>query len=169
MCHGINGDGNGVLATSLNSKPRNFTSYEEMKHIPDLQIMSSIKNGIEESGMPAHDRLTDDELNELLNYVRTFLAQSYHRVNMCFTEKHSITFEDVVDDYQILNDKPDDILAELHGKELIVKPKDPIKFLKKLKQEKKRTARIGLRIFESKNQGAKTNLIVIRIHDCVRI
>jgi mono/diheme cytochrome c family protein len=57
-CHGPEGRGNGELSNFLEPKPRNFTSWKEMKNLPDSLMMYSIKHGVLGTAMPKHPDLT---------------------------------------------------------------------------------------------------------------
>ena len=89
-CHGIKGKGDGEMASFLDPKPRNFTSHVEMKNLPDSLMMYSIKHGVVGSSMPEHSELNENEINDLVIYLRHFLADYYHMVNMCVTDRHTV-------------------------------------------------------------------------------
>jgi len=73
-CHGLPGDGQGPLGASLNPHPRNFTCGSMMRDIPDGQLFWIIKNGSPGTGMMAFPRLKDEQVWQLIQYIRT-LAQ----------------------------------------------------------------------------------------------
>lgn len=80
ICHGVNGDGKGPLATGFTPRPRDFvngsfkfrsTGVDEAPAKADL--MKTIKFGVEGSygrSMPAFDYLTDRELSALTEVIR---------------------------------------------------------------------------------------------------
>ena len=71
-CHGARGDGTGELGLQANPPARNFTCAETMKNIPDGQMFSVIKNGIEGTAMPSYSDLEDWQIWVLIHYVRQF-------------------------------------------------------------------------------------------------
>jgi mono/diheme cytochrome c family protein len=70
-CHGTHGDGMGPAALGLTPPPRNFTCGQTMKGIPDGQLFWIIKNGSPGTGMMPFAGLSDDEVWQLIQYVRT--------------------------------------------------------------------------------------------------
>jgi mono/diheme cytochrome c family protein len=74
MCHGNKGDGTGGFGADMSPKPRNFTCTEMMKDIPDGQLFWVIQNGSPETGMPPFQGLQDEQIWQILLYVRQ-LAQ----------------------------------------------------------------------------------------------
>lgn len=85
FCHGVKGDGNGEIAKNLAIKPRNFTNYNEMRHLfgDKETIEDTIRRG--KSGiMPAFEGdLNRSEIKALALYVQSFLAQEQFLINMC--------------------------------------------------------------------------------------
>ncbi len=71
QCHGNGGDGQGVIGAALVPPPRNFTCGKMMKNIPDGQLFWIIKNGSPGTGMMSFAGLPDDEVWELIHYIRT--------------------------------------------------------------------------------------------------
>jgi mono/diheme cytochrome c family protein len=71
-CHGKYGDGNGVMASMFAPPPRNFTCVKTVAGIPDGQFYWIIKNGSVGTSMPAFDKLTDDQIWQLVMYIRQF-------------------------------------------------------------------------------------------------
>jgi mono/diheme cytochrome c family protein len=74
MCHGNKGDGAGGFGADMTPKPRNFTCKEMMKEIPDGQLFWVIQNGSPDTGMPPFRDLQDEQIWQILLYVRQ-LAQ----------------------------------------------------------------------------------------------
>lgn len=74
QCHGDKGDGQGPMGAALNPHPRNFTCGETMKDISDGQMYWIIKNGSAGTGMMAFSGMPDDQVWQLIQYLRT-LAQ----------------------------------------------------------------------------------------------
>jgi mono/diheme cytochrome c family protein len=71
MCHGEQGDGNGLMGAALVPAPRNFTCGAMMKDIPDGQLFWIIKNGSSGTGMMAFPGLSDDQVWQLIHYIRS--------------------------------------------------------------------------------------------------
>ncbi len=69
-CHG-SGDGLGMMAGGLTPPPRNFTCKETMDGLPDGQLFWIIKNGSPGSAMPSFDNLNDEQIWQLILYIRT--------------------------------------------------------------------------------------------------
>ena len=70
-CHGLSGNGQGSMSTSMNPKPRNFTCKETMNEISDGQLFWIIKNGSQGSSMPAYSYLSDKKIWQLIHYIRS--------------------------------------------------------------------------------------------------
>lgn len=71
MCHGEKGDGNGLMGAALVPQPRNFTCGTMMKDIPDGQLFWVIKNGSPGTGMMAFSGLPDEQVWQLVQYIRS--------------------------------------------------------------------------------------------------
>ena len=69
-CHGSKGDGKGAMASMFNPPPRNFACSETVNGIPDGQLYWIIKNGSPGTSMPDHRGLSDEELWQLVLYIR---------------------------------------------------------------------------------------------------
>ena len=74
VCHGLVGNGMGMMAPGLNPPPRNFTCAETMDKISDGQMFWIIKNGSSGTSMLGYKSLTDEHIWQLILYLRT-LAQ----------------------------------------------------------------------------------------------
>jgi mono/diheme cytochrome c family protein len=74
QCHGEQGDGRGPLGGGLIPSPRNFTCGQTMNDISDGQLFWIIKKGSPGTGMMAFAGLPDDQVWQLIQYIRT-LAQ----------------------------------------------------------------------------------------------
>lgn len=75
-CHGPEGRGNGPVAATLSPPPADFTSGHTDTHT-DGDLYYWIQEGIEGSPMPAFgDKLTDEEMWHLVNYVRRLSSQA---------------------------------------------------------------------------------------------
>ncbi len=71
MCHGEQGDGKGLMGAALVPPPRNFTCGAMMKDIPDGQLFWVIKNGSPGTGMMAFGGLPDEQVWQLIHYIRS--------------------------------------------------------------------------------------------------
>ena len=71
MCHGEQGDGRGFMGAALVPPPRNFTCGDMMKNIPDGQLFWIIKNGSPGTGMMSFAGLPDDQVWQLIHYIRS--------------------------------------------------------------------------------------------------
>ena len=72
ICHGISGDGLGIIFHRVQPKPRNFTCFHTMDGIPDGQLFWIIKNGSPGTAMPSFSYLADDQVWQLILYLRSF-------------------------------------------------------------------------------------------------
>ncbi|MFZ5756591.1 MAG: c-type cytochrome [Pseudomonadota bacterium] len=73
-CHGVRGDGNGPLAVMHNPPPRNFTCAATMDAIPDGQLFAITRDGSPGTAMPSHQELDEEQLWQLVHYIRQFSA-----------------------------------------------------------------------------------------------
>jgi mono/diheme cytochrome c family protein len=71
VCHGEDGDGNGQLASQFDPPPRNFACAATVDGIPDGQLHWIIKNGSPGTAMPSFDYLSDEEIWQLVIYLRS--------------------------------------------------------------------------------------------------
>lgn len=73
-CHGESGKGDGKKAKTLKKKPRDYTNKEEMAKLTDEDLVKSITEG--KKPMPSfkkgRKKLTDEQINDLVAYIRTF-------------------------------------------------------------------------------------------------
>ncbi|MFQ5672275.1 MAG: c-type cytochrome [Nitrospinales bacterium] len=160
LCHGIQGDGDGFLASGLDPKPRNFTSYEEMQNLPDLQMAEAIKNGIPGTAMPSHN-FTDHQIEELIVYLRSLLAESYLTINMCITDEYIIDSKKENGQFRVEADNPDLIQVKTEGKYIHVTAKSLRPFL----TSNKKVTRTHIKVIEKDDS---VSLITVRLHRCMR-
>ncbi|MBC8285035.1 MAG: cytochrome c [Nitrospinae bacterium] len=71
-CHGISGNGLGILFRELSPSPRNFTCNKTMSTLPDGQLFWIIRNGSPGTAMPAFKNLDDEQVWQLIHYIRHF-------------------------------------------------------------------------------------------------
>jgi len=87
ICHGVNGDGDGLLADSLNPKPRVFTDPLEMVDVNWGRMWHAIEDGRPGTAMPSfREALTNKEKEAVLTYVKSFLGgEEQYEINLCLT------------------------------------------------------------------------------------
>ena len=73
LCHGKRGDGKGPGGAGINPPPRNFTCKATMKDISDGQMFGIIKAGSPGTAMPAFKNLKDQQVWQLIHYIRQFV------------------------------------------------------------------------------------------------
>ncbi len=71
VCHGKKGDGLGPLSGQFDPPPRNFACAETVDGVPDGQLHWIIKNGSPGTAMPPFDYLSDEEIWQLVIYLRS--------------------------------------------------------------------------------------------------
>jgi mono/diheme cytochrome c family protein len=79
QCHGDSGDGRGIAAPYLRPAPRDFTSGKyQVRSTPtgalptDDDLRRVIREGIPYTGMPGFPGLTNRQVDELVQYLKTF-------------------------------------------------------------------------------------------------
>jgi hypothetical protein len=72
VCHGISGNGLGILFRDLTPSPRNFTCNQTMDPLPDGQLFWIIKNGSPGTAMPAFKNLEDEQIWQLIHFIRHY-------------------------------------------------------------------------------------------------
>ncbi|MDX2219995.1 MAG: cytochrome c [Burkholderiales bacterium] len=71
-CHGKAGDGKGPIANLFQTKPRDFTCTTQMETLSDGQLFWAIRTGINGTVMPASPRVSDEQIWQLVLYIRQF-------------------------------------------------------------------------------------------------
>jgi|SRR5690242_20121982 high-affinity iron transporter len=76
-CHGEAGHGDGPAASTLKTSPQDLADCSRLSKISDRTMFKTIKNGGLSVGMPDDmpewsNDLTDDEIHDLVGYIRTF-------------------------------------------------------------------------------------------------
>lgn len=72
-CHGIDGDGKGPAAASMNPSPRNFQHHGFWRHRTEGEVFWTIKYGSPGTAMIAFGSvLSDNEIWSLIHYEQTF-------------------------------------------------------------------------------------------------
>ena len=79
QCHGEQGDGQGIAATRLQPRPRDFTAGKfKIRHTPsgalptDDDLRHIIRVGMPSTSMPAWPQLSDAQIEELVTAVKSF-------------------------------------------------------------------------------------------------
>jgi mono/diheme cytochrome c family protein len=75
MCHGKNGDGTGDVATDLKLKMKDHTNPATLKNLSDGELFYIIKKGKDQMP-PEGDRVKNDEIWDMVNYVRSFAKKN---------------------------------------------------------------------------------------------
>lgn len=166
MCHGEMGDGEGFLAAGLQPKPRDFTNFMQMNTVPDMAMINAIRDGLPGTAMPAHPDFNDEQIEELILYLRSLLAESYLTLNVCLSKSHVVDTGDSglnLDDFRIIVDNPELIDVERDGKLLNISTKVKLETLKALM--KKRVTRTHIKLVEKDNT---VSIISVRVHRCLR-
>jgi hypothetical protein len=70
LCHGKRGNGKGPLSGQYDPPPRNFACAQTINGVPDGQLFWIIRYGSPGTGMPPHSSLKDDEVWQLVSYLR---------------------------------------------------------------------------------------------------
>ena len=69
-CHGVGGDGRGPMAQGFKPPPRDFTCAKTVKGVPDGQLFWITKYGSPGTGMLAFKGLKDEQIWQILLYLR---------------------------------------------------------------------------------------------------
>ncbi len=166
MCHGEMGDGEGFLAAGLVPKPRDFTDFQEMNTIPDMAIINAIRDGLPGTSMPAHPDFNDEQIEELILFIRSLLAETYLTLNVCLSKSHVVDTGDSgldLSDFKIIVDNPELINVQKDGKLLNISTKVKFDTVKSLM--KKRVTRTHIKLVEKDNT---VSIISVRVHRCIR-
>lgn len=78
VCHGDEGSGAMWTKTSLNPPPRDFTTSQAMSELSKERMLTSVTHGRPGTAMMSfRDRLSDDEIETVVDYVRSsFLGKN---------------------------------------------------------------------------------------------
>ena len=69
-CHGERGAGDGPLASRFDPRPRNFACRQTVDGVPDGQLHWIIENGSPATAMPSYGFLSEEEIWQLVLYLR---------------------------------------------------------------------------------------------------
>ncbi len=72
-CHGDKGQGNGEMAKQYDPRPSNFSCAGTFNGITDGQLFWIIRFGSTGTAMPAHANFSDEQIWQLVAYVRVLL------------------------------------------------------------------------------------------------
>jgi hypothetical protein len=167
LCHGHQGGGDGFMAEGLTPKPRNFTDLKVMGRLSDMTMFQSIKNGIPETAMPAWN-LSDEQIFDVISYVKTFLADSQITIGVCLNEQREIDVRnlDLDKDYEIGIDRQQFLRVASKGDKVLIEPKDT-NVLRYFRKTRKKLIRTHVMLAGEGNSGDSA-LIVVRISDCLK-
>ncbi len=73
VCHDASTHGLGVSYKPLPPTPRNFACFENLKDVSDGQLFWIIQNGTKDTKMPAYRGLEEDQIWQLILYIRHFM------------------------------------------------------------------------------------------------
>lgn len=169
MCHGHQGKGDGFLAQGLELRPRNFTSFDQMKGVPYQSMYTAIKDGIPFTGMPSFN-LNDEQIDDVISYVRSFLTENYITISTCLNIPQVISLAniDTGGQFNIEKDKPELISTSLKDGAITLTPNFTV--MRKVFNEKNsKLARVHVNLTKT-NQGKKEYLAIIalRINNCIK-
>ncbi len=165
MCHGELGDGEGFLAVGLDPKPRDFTNFMQMARIPDQQMEEAIRKGIKGTAMPAHPGFSDEQIRELIVYIKSLLAETYVTINLCFSATHVIDIGEKglgLEDFKIKVDHPDLVEVKKVGNKVHISSNTSMQALKFLM--KRKVTRTHVKLIE---KDFTLSMIAVRLHRCL--
>lgn len=77
-CHGLTGAGDGAAASSLKPKPASFVNKDAVNSLgkkvseqTDEELATTISKGRKKTAMPAFKKLSEQEVKDLVAYVRS--------------------------------------------------------------------------------------------------
>ena len=167
ICHGHQGNGDGFMAEGLKPRPRNFTDFKVMSRLSDLTMFHSIRNGIPGTGMPAWN-LSDNQINDVIRYIKTFLAESQTTIGVCLNEKREVDVRKLnfKNKMAINVDQQEFLKVASRGNKVLIEPKD-INVMRHFKKTRKSLMRTHVMV-SGQEADSTSALIVVRIRDCVK-
>ena len=69
-CHGESGNGLGAMSSMFDPPPRNFSCAKTVNGVPHDQLFWIIKNGSPGTSMPPFNKLSDEQIWQLVHYIR---------------------------------------------------------------------------------------------------
>lgn len=70
LCHGVAGDGRGARRSAMRTPPRDLTNPRWQAQIGPEKLFRTIRDGVADTQMPAWRGLDDDQIWDLVAYVR---------------------------------------------------------------------------------------------------
>jgi len=167
ICHGHQGGGDGFMAEGLNPKPRDFTDFKSMSRLSDMTMTHSIKNGIPGTAMPSWN-LSDNQVNYVIAYIKTFLADSQVTIGVCLNEKREVDVRNLNlnKNFAVGTDQQEFLKVASKGNRVIIEPKDT-NVLRHFKRTRKSLIRTHVMVNGEEMEGGSA-LIVVRIRDCIK-
>ena len=167
LCHGHQGGGDGFMSEGLTPKPRNFTDFNTMSRLSDMTMSHSIKNGIPGTAMPAWN-LTDKQVNDVIGYIKTFLADSQTTIGVCLNEKREVDVRNLnlKKKYAIGIDQQEFLKVASKNDRVIIEPKDT-NVMRHFKKTRKSLLRTHV-MLNGQEMNSDSALIVVRIRDCIK-
>lgn len=167
ICHGHQGGGDGFLAGGLKPKPRDFTDFKVMSRLPDMIMFEAIRNGIPGTSMPSWE-LTDQQIWDVISYIKTFLADAQEVVSLCINQQKTIdiTSLNISGEYEIHIDKKD-FLNVKKSKDLISIKTNELNTLKYFRKSKRRMTRVHV-LINDETAHKNVGLVIVRINDCLK-
>lgn len=86
-CHGVNGDGEGILSKTLNPKPTNFLNDALMKKVSPFKIYNTIRLGIIGTSMVPFSQFSDKEVWDLSFYISSIRYKGKYKLTNDSLEK----------------------------------------------------------------------------------
>ena len=124
LCHGDQGLGDGPLANGLQTKPRNFRDYNEMKRMPTIRMEQAIHEGLQGTAMPSFSQFSESQTEALTNYLKSFLADSYADLKMCSYQTYQVDAKNLSLPFSVEVDEPEEFEAEVHEKTISFRGKN---------------------------------------------
>ena len=167
ICHGHQGGGDGFMSEGLTPKPRNFTDFKAMSRLSDITMAHSIRNGIPGTGMPAWN-LTDPQINYVIGYIKTFLADSQTTIGVCLNEKRVVDVGNLnlKKNYGVRIDRHEFLRVASKGNRVTIQPKDT-NVLRYFKETDRKLMRTHVMV-NGEEMDSDSALIVVRIRDCLK-
>jgi len=167
ICHGHQGGGDGFMSEGLTPKPRNFTDFKVMSRLSDMTMAHSIKNGVPGTGMPAWN-LTDNQINDVIGYIKTFLADSQTTIGLCLNEKREVDMANLnlKKNYAVNIDQQEFLKVASRDNRVFIEPKD-INVMRHFRKTRKSLVRTHVMV-NGEEMDSGSALIVVRIRDCIK-
>jgi len=72
LCHGVNGDGQGVRRAFMDPPPANLTLPPWSRKENAARTFAAIRDGVRGTAMPPWPSLSDEQIADLVAYIQTF-------------------------------------------------------------------------------------------------